>query len=80
MKKLLSVALLLGLTGVFTGCATPGYTGGWPKATPIARPQTGENADRFVRAAAFDMEQIADDFNRAFLLDSPSHLSRWNLR
>jgi hypothetical protein len=80
MKKMLALALLMGFVGLSNGCATPAYTGGWPKAEFPQRPLTGENAFRFVRAVRFDFEQMTDDINNILLLDAPSHLSRWSLR
>lgn len=79
MKKLLSAVVVLLLAGL-SGCATPGYTAGWPDAQFVTRPATGENAFRYMRAAQFDFEQMTDDINLIMLLDTPSHLSKWNLR
>jgi hypothetical protein len=80
MKKLLASLLLAGVAGLSTGCSTPGYTGGWPSIRFPDRTMTGENSNHYVRNAAYEFDQMTDDFNSLLLLDPPSRLTRWNVR
>ncbi|MGA2497137.1 MAG: hypothetical protein ABSH20_05320 [Tepidisphaeraceae bacterium] len=80
MSKLLLAAVLVSLVGSATGCASPGYSGGWPTVRFPERKQTGEMSNQYIRQFAYDFEQITDDFNDVMLLDAPSRLSKWNIR
>jgi hypothetical protein len=80
MSKLLLGVVLVALVGSVTGCASPGYTGGWPTIRFPERKQAGEMSNQYIRLFAYDFEQMTDDFNDIMLLDAPSRLTRWNVR
>jgi hypothetical protein len=64
MKSLAMLTLLAGALFLATGCETPGYT-------------AGEDFRRVVRNGSYDLRQSTDDFNDVWLMDRPSHLTRW---
>ena len=64
MKIFGMLTLLAGALLVMTGCETPGYT-------------ASENFRNDVRNANYDLRMTTDDFNDLFLLEKPSHLTRW---
>lgn len=66
MRALMILGLLVGLT-FLAGCAT----------------MTQSSADvrnTYSRVCEYDMRQLADDWNRMWLLDRPSRLTRWQMR
>ena len=66
MRKLLLVALLVGISGL-VGCATMTQSSAEVKAT-------------YRRSWQYDLRQMSDDWNHAWLLDRPSRLTRWQMR
>lgn len=80
MKAVLIGLLAAGLMSVVTGCATPGYSGGWPSARIPPQRATGENANNILRNWWFESLQISEDINSVLLLDPAGRLSPWNLR
>jgi hypothetical protein len=80
MKTLLIGVILLGAAAFSTGCATPAYSAGLPTIQFPEEKATGENANNIVRNAAYEFRQMTDDFNMVMLMDTPSRLTRWNLR
>lgn len=71
MKKLASLALTLagmvGLSTLGTGCVTPAHT-----------PE--ENAGRVLRTWDYEYKQMNEDIIYELMLDPPSRTTIWNLR
>jgi hypothetical protein len=80
MKTLLTTFLAAGTLALATGCATPGYSGGPPSIRLPGEQMTGENANNIARIWYLESKMLADDVNMALLLDSPSRLTKWNVR
>ncbi len=64
MKSLAMLTLLAGALFLTTGCETPGYT-------------ASENARNVGRNMSYDLRQMTDDWNDLWLMERPSHLTRW---
>ena len=64
MKSLAMLTLLAGALFLTTGCESPAYT-------------AGEDARRVGRHASYDLLQMTDDWNDLWLIERPSHLTRW---
>ncbi|MGE5607825.1 MAG: hypothetical protein ACM359_01095 [Bacillota bacterium] len=80
MKTSLITLLAAGMLSFATGCATPGYSGGLPTVQFPEQKANGENANNVARAWHQDSRALVDDINSALLLDTPSRLTKWNLR
>ena len=80
MKNLLVALLALSTVPLFTGCATPTYSGGLPTIKFPEEKASGENMNNILRSWAWDTRMLVDDINTALLIDRPSQLSRWHIR
>ena len=80
MKNLLVALLALSTVPLFTGCATPAYSGGLPTIKFPEEKASGENMNNILRAWHWDSRMLIDDINTALLLDRPSQLSKWHIR
>jgi hypothetical protein len=80
MKTLLACVLLALSLVLLGGCATPGYSGGWPTIQPVPDVANGAHMNRLVRNVLLDEAQIVDDIDYVMLLDPASRLSKWNVR
>jgi hypothetical protein len=80
MKTLLIAVLAAGMLSLAAGCSTPAYSGGSPTIKFPEEKASGENANHMARAWYWDSKEISDDFNSIFLLESPSRLTKWNIR
>jgi hypothetical protein len=80
MKKLMLAAMLAMSLGLLAGCATPGYSGGPPTLGYVPDRGTGEHANRVLRNWNYETQQAVDDLDMVLLMDSASHLTKWNVR
>ena len=80
MKTLLLALIAAGTLSLAAGCATSGYSGGFPTIQFPGERATGENANNIARAWYIDSRSLADDINAVLLLDEPSDLTNWNAR
>jgi len=80
MKTLFIALLTVGMFFVASGCATPAHSAGVPTIEFPSERMSGENANNMVRAWYLDSRMLADDINSVLLLDSPSLLTKWDIR